>query len=139
MIAKHSSRQPSPVSAEIANQRPFQRSRRMSSLRRVRASAAGSMSVLLSTSQRGLSYSAWSYFFSSLTMARASVTGSALSSNGAMSTRCSSSRVRARWRRNWWPSPAPSAAPSIRPGMSATTKLAVLGDAHHAEVRVAAW
>ena len=45
---------------------------------------------------------------------------------------CSSSRVRARWRRNWWPRPAPSEAPSIRPGMSATHE-ARLADAHHAE------
>ena len=42
--------------------------------------------------------------------------GRPLSSNGAKSTRCSSRRVRCRWRRNRWPRPAPSAAPSIRPG-----------------------
>ena len=53
---------------------------------------------------------------SSLTIARASRTGSASGSSGAMSTMCSSSRVRCRWRRNWWPRPAPSAAPSMRPG-----------------------
>ena len=37
-------------------------------------------------------------------------------SSGARSTRCSSRRVRARWRRKRWPRPAPSAAPSISPG-----------------------
>ena len=57
------------------------------------------------------------------TIALASRTGSASGSNGAMSTTCSSRRVRCRWRRKWWPRPAPSAAPSMSPGMSATTKL----------------
>ena len=39
------------------------------------------------------------------------------------STRCTSTFVRSRWRRNWWPRPWPRCAPSIRPGTSATTKL----------------
>ncbi|CFW37456.1 Uncharacterised protein [Bordetella pertussis] len=60
-------------------------------------------------------------------MALASTTacsmGSASGSGLEISTRCSNTRVRARWRRNRWPRPAPSEAPSIRPGMSATTKL----------------
>ena len=39
------------------------------------------------------------------------------------STRCTSTFVRSRCRRNWWPRPRPRCAPSIRPGTSATTKL----------------
>ena len=44
-----------------------------------------------------------------------------LRSSGAMSSTCTSSRVRSTCARKSWPRPAPSLAPSISPGMSATT------------------
>ena len=94
---------------------------------RARASSppppSGSRSLLLITSQRGFAASSLLNFFSSATIARASFTGSASGSRGAMSTRCSSTRVRCRCFRKRIPRPAPSAAPSISPGMSAMTKL----------------
>ena len=52
-----------------------------------------------------------------------------------MSTRCTSTFVRSRWRRNWWPRPWPRCAPSISPGTSATTKLRSSLEADDAEVR----
>ena len=52
-----------------------------------------------------------------------------------MSTRCTSTLVRSRWRRNWWPSPRPRCAPSISPGTSATTKLRSSLRPHDAEIR----
>ena len=51
------------------------------------------------------------------------------------STRCTSTFVRSRWRRNWWPSPWPRCAPSISPGTSATTKLRSSLRRDDAEVR----
>ncbi len=62
-------------------------------------------------------------FFSSATIVRASLTGSASGSGGAISMRCSNTRVRCRCFKKRIPRPAPSAAPSIKPGMSAMTKL----------------
>src|SRR6188768_200925 len=114
---------PSPVAPDIRNAGPLKRSCRTILPARSRASSAGRRSILFSTSQRGLVPRSALNFFSSPTMARASFTGSASGSSGAMSIRCSSTRVRCRCFRKRWPRPAPSAAPSIRPGMSAITKL----------------
>src|SRR5712691_9050161 len=123
ITAKLSSRQPSPVSAEMQKLGPRQRNPRANLAATASRSAAGSISILFSTSQRGLRCKVGSNFFNSAAMARASRTGSAPSSTGAASTICKSSRVRARCLRNWCPSPAPLAAPSMSPGISATTKL----------------
>ena len=90
----------------------------------------------MSTSQRLFFASSGLNFLSSFTIARAPATGSSSGSGGAMSTRCSSSRVRCRCFRNRMPRPAPSAAPSISPGMSAITKLLSGPTDDHAELRV---
>ena len=55
LIAKMSSRQPSPLSAEIANTGPFQPKRFTNAARAASRSSAGMRSSLFSTSQRGLS------------------------------------------------------------------------------------
>src|SRR5690606_6819028 len=123
ITARASARVPSPVAAETRNAGPVKPRPCTMEMARARASSGGTRSILFSTSQRGLAASAGSYFSSSATMARASRTGSASGSGGAMSIRCSSMRVRCRCLRKRWPSPAPSAAPSIRPGISAITKL----------------
>src|SRR5690606_6873157 len=116
---------PSPVSAEMLNTGPVQPSASHSCC--FTCSGSGTISSLFRMSQRGFSYRAASYRRSSSTMARASFAAcpirSASGSGDDTSTRCSSTRVRDRWRRNRWPSPAPSEAPSIRPGISAMTKL----------------
>ena len=112
----HQRLQPSRVSAEISNTGPFQRKRRTKSLtlrcalfRRHHVQLVQHQPARLVVQRRVV-----------LLQLRddglACATGSTPSSNGAMSTMCSSRRVRCRWRRNWWPRPAPSDAPSIRPG-----------------------
>src|SRR6266853_2175997 len=100
IAAKLSSRQPSPVSADMQKVGPRQRSLRTRLAATVLRSSAGSISILFSTSQRGFRCSAGSNFFSSAAMDRASRAGSAPSSKGAASMTCRSRRVRARCLRN---------------------------------------
>ena len=74
-------------------------------------------------------------FASSLTIARASRTGSASSSKRRDVDDVQQQARALQMAQERWPRPAPSAAPSMRPGMSATTKLRFVVGAHDAEVR----
>src|SRR2546430_4741003 len=91
IAAKLSSRQPSPVRADMQKLGPRQRSLRTRLAAAVLRSSAGSISTLLKTSQRGFRCSAGSNFFSSAAMDRTSRAGSASGSKGATSTTCRSS------------------------------------------------
>ncbi len=50
------------------------------------------------------------------------------------STRCTSTLVRSRCRRNWWPSPWPRCAPSIKPGHVGDDEAAIAAQADDAEI-----
>src|SRR5207245_2893012 len=110
ITAKLSSRQPSPVSADMQKIGPRQRSPRTRLAAAVLRSSAGSISILFRTSQRGFRCSPGSNFFSSAATDRASRAGSASGSKGATSTMFRSSRGGGWCLRNWGPKPAPSAA-----------------------------
>ena len=75
-------------------------------------------------------------FFSSATMARASATGSASGSGGAMSTRCSSTRVRCRCFRNRMPRPGALGRALDEPRDVGHHEAALLADRDDAEVRI---
>jgi len=104
-----------PVAPDMSMTRPFQRRRRTISLARRCASFGSNRSILLMSSQRSFAARSAANFFSSPTMVRASLTGSASGSGGAISMRCNKTRVRCRCFRNRIPSPAPSAAPQSVP------------------------
>ena len=94
------------------------------------------MSSLFSTIQRGLSYSAASYFFSSPTIALRLRDRIDVLVERRQVDQVQQQAGALQMAQELMAEPGPSAAPSMSPGMSATTKLCSGADAHDAEVRV---
>ena len=107
--------------------------------RRLSASFGGSRSILFSTSQRGFVARSLLNFLSSPTIARASFTGSASGSGGAISTRCSSTRVRCRCLQELDAEPRAFRRAFDEPRNVRHHEAAMLADGHDTEIRDAAW
>ena len=134
-IASSSSGTPAPLTPEIAQERQPQLAARASRAPSTPSSFVGRPRPSCSAATIcGLAASVgWNSSSSLRTVSRSSTGSRPLAPD--TSTRCTSTLVRSRCRRNWWPRPWPRCAPSISPGTSATTKLRSSLEPHDAEIR----
>ena len=100
------------------------------------ASSGGSRSSLFSTSQRSFLARSALNFFNSATIERASCTGSASGSGGAISTRCSSTRVRCRCFRKLNSEPGALGGAFDQPGDVGHDEAAMDPDRDDAQIRM---